>query len=144
MHVAHGYSLNNDLVLLPYNVSESSELFFHLNLQVAAIGQPRGPFHQLGRRTPHTHHPPRIKIFRQTRSRTGKPSRRFSSRTARRRWPQLVELSERQAHCSLIQCKGAIPNHCSVRSHELRSLIQKMKKRKTPVIRGTARVGMVG
>src|SRR5690606_6646726 len=57
---------------------------------------------------------------------------------------QLVELSERKAHGSLIQCKGAKPNHCSGRSHELRSLYQKKKKRKTPGLRGTARVGMVG
>ncbi len=57
---------------------------------------------------------------------------------------QLVELSERKAHGSLIQCKGAEPNHCSGRSHELRSLYQKKKKRKTPGLRGTARVGMVG
>jgi RNase adaptor protein for sRNA GlmZ degradation len=57
---------------------------------------------------------------------------------------QLVELSERKAHGSLIQCKGAKQNHCSGRSHELRSLYQKKKKRKTPGLRGTARVGMVG
>ena len=57
---------------------------------------------------------------------------------------QLVELSERKAHGSLIQCKGARPNHCSGRSHELRSLYQKKKKRKPPGLRGTARVGMVG
>ncbi|WP_461359533.1 hypothetical protein, partial [Candidatus Darwinibacter acetoxidans] len=35
MNVAHGSSLNNDLVLHPYIVSESRELFFHLILQVA-------------------------------------------------------------------------------------------------------------
>jgi len=37
MNVAHGSSLNNDLVLHPYIVSESRELFFHLILQVASL-----------------------------------------------------------------------------------------------------------
>ncbi|MFY9122029.1 MAG: hypothetical protein WAP02_02640, partial [Limnochordia bacterium] len=41
MNVAHGSSLNNDLVLHPYIVSESRELFFHLILQVANAPYPR-------------------------------------------------------------------------------------------------------